>query len=50
MYQEDLDGSQDVHGSGKSGAQVEAETHGAAKFWAQGPGDHVVGATSCQES
>lgn len=33
--QKNLNGAQDVHGRGKSGAQVEAQAHSAPKLWPQ---------------
>lgn len=41
-HQQDLDGSQDVHGSGKSGAQVETEAHRPPELWTQRATDHEV--------
>lgn len=43
-HQKDLDGSQDVHGPGEGGAQVEAQAHRAPKLWTQRTTDHEVGA------
>lgn len=45
-HQQDLYGPQDVHGPGKRGPQIEADSHGPPKLWPQRPGDDVVGATS----
>lgn len=44
-HQQDLDGSQDVHGSGEGGAQVEAKAHRPPKLWTQRATDHKVGAS-----
>lgn len=45
-HQEDLDGTEDVHGPGERGAQIEAQSHSTSKLRAQRPRDHVVGASS----
>lgn len=46
-HQEELDGPQDVHGSGERGPQIETDPHCSPKLRPQGAGDHVVGASSC---
>lgn len=46
--QKNLNGAQDVHGRGKSGAQVEAQAHSAPKLWSQWARDHEVGPPSCK--
>lgn len=45
-HQQDLYGTQDVHGASKGGAQVETEADGSTKLWSQRSRDHVVGASS----
>ena len=44
-HQKDLDSSQDVHGSGKGGAQVETEAHCPPKLRTQRATDHEVGSS-----
>lgn len=48
-YQEDLDGSQDVHGSSEGGAQVKTDPHGSTELWTQRAADHEVGTSSWME-
>lgn len=45
-YQENFDGTQNVHGSCKCGSQIKTEAYSTPKLWAQGPRDHVVRASS----
>lgn len=47
-HQEELYSPQDVHGSSVRGPQVETDPNCTTKLWAQGAGDHVVGASSCK--
>lgn len=47
-HQEELYSPQDVHGSSVRGPQVETDPNRTAEFWAQGAGNHVVGASSCK--
>ena len=41
-HQQNLYGTQYVHGSGKGGSKVKAEAHCSSELWPQGSGDHVV--------
>lgn len=45
-HQEDLDGTEDVHGPGERGTQIETQSHSTSKLRAQRPRDHVVRASS----
>lgn len=48
--QEDFDGPQYVHGRGKGGAQVEAQTHSSTELGAEGAWDHEVCPSSYNSS
>lgn len=45
-HQKDLDGTEDVHGPGERGAQIETQSHSTSKLRAQRSWDHVVRASS----
>lgn len=45
-HQKNLNSTKDVHGSSKSGTQIETQSYSSSELWAQRPRDHVIGSAS----